>query len=118
LLGLFLAALGIYGVTAYAVAQRTQEIGVRIALGAAMRDVMWMILGSGLRLALVGAVIGVAGAVALGRVLASVAPELGMPQPLITVLAAAALIAVSLAASFLSARRATKVDPIIALRAE
>jgi predicted permease len=118
LLGLFLAALGIYGVIAQAVTQRTQEIGVRLALGAQVRDVLWMMLGTGLRLTAAGAVVGVLGALGIARLLASLSPELRAPTLVITAIVAAVLVVVALIASFLPARRATRVNPVIALRAE
>ena len=117
-LGLFLAALGIYSVIARLVVQRTPEIGIRMALGADGRDIVWLILGSGLRLILYGTVIGIVGAVGLYFLLSrwSQAPAINVPAvfAVITTL----LILVGLIACWLPARRATKVDPLIALRAE
>ena len=115
---LLLAAMGIYGVTTYAVAQRTQEIGIRMALGARMVDVVKLILRSAMTLALVGAAIGLAGAMALTRLMSALLFGV-TPTDLPTFAAVAAgLIAVALIASYLPARRATKVDPLVALRHE
>jgi predicted permease len=118
LLGLFLAALGIYGVISRIVVQRTPEIGVRIALGAQMRDVVGMILFYGLRMTLLGAAIGLVGAFALGFALQQAVPDAGPSEPLLTVAVTIGLIAIGLLACWLPARRAARVDPIVALRAE
>ncbi len=118
LLGLFLAALGIYGVVAQMVAQRTAEIGVRMALGADVGAIYRMVLGSGLRMALLGACIGTVGAVGLGRVLSLLVPE--VPGSGATVLGgtAALLVAAAVVATWLPARRAVRIDPVVALRGE
>ena len=118
LLGLFLAALGIYGVISRIVVRRTPEIGVRIALGAQSRDVVGMILFSGLRMTLLGSAIGLAGALAIGWVLQKFAPNGSAPEPLILLAVTVTLIGVGLVACALPARRAARVDPLIALRAE
>jgi putative ABC transport system permease protein len=117
-LAVFIAAIGIYGVISYSVAQRTQEMGVRIALGAARRDVMKLVVGQGLRLALAGIAIGLVGALALTRFLASLLFEVKPTDPLTFVGVCLTLTAVAVLASYLPARRATKVDPIVALRYE
>jgi putative ABC transport system permease protein len=118
LLGLFLAALGIYGVIARNVVRRTPEIGVRIALGAQSRDVVGMILFSGLRMTLLGSAIGLLGAMGLGWVLQQLAPSGAASEPLLLLAVTAGLIAVGLLACWLPARRAAQVDPMTALRAE
>ncbi len=117
-LGVALAALGIYGVISGAVTQRTNEIGVRLALGAQLRDILALVLGQGLRLALLGTALGLAGAFIIARVLRSMAPELP-PADLVTAAAITAfLLLTATLASWLPARRATRVNPITALRAE
>jgi predicted permease len=118
LLGLILAAVGLYGVISYLVAQRTSEFGIRIALGAGPRDVLQLVLRHGVVLTLIGLAIGLAGAFALNRALSSVMPRMAASDPTTVLATAAALFAVALAASYFPARRATKVDPLVALRAE
>ncbi len=117
-LGLFLAALGLYGVIARLVAQRTPEIGIRMALGAQRHDVTWLILGSGLRLISYGAAIGIVGSVGLYFILSrwSQAPDINVPS--VFAIVTAILLLVGFIACWLPARRATKVDPIVALRTE
>jgi len=117
-LGLFLAALGLYGVIARLVTQRTPEIGIRMALGAQQDDVVWLILGSGLRLISYGAAIGIIGSVGLYFILSrwSQAPSINVPAVFAVI--TAILVLVGLIACWLPARRATRVDPITALRAE
>lgn len=117
-LGLLLAALGTYGVIAGFVGQRTREIGVRMALGAQIRDVLALVLGRGLKLTTAGLVLGGLGAVALARILASLAPGLKGNAPGMVALASALLLAVALIACWLPARRAARVDPMTALRME
>jgi putative ABC transport system permease protein len=115
---LLLAAMGIYGVTSYAVAQRTQEIGIRMALGARMSDVLKLVLRSGMSLALMGAAIGLAGAVAITRVMSSLLFGVTSTDATTFTGVSALLIVVAFVACFIPARRATKVDPLMALRYE
>ena len=117
-LGLVLAAIGIYGVTSYSVVQRTGEIGIRMALGAQRADVLWLMLNTGIRLSLLGALLGLAGAYAVGRILTNAIPALPARDPMTIVGATVALIGAALLASYIPARRATKVEPMTALRYE
>jgi putative ABC transport system permease protein len=117
-LGLALAALGIYGVLAGFVAQRRAEIGVRMALGAQVGDVLRLVLGRGLWLAALGTAVGLFGAFALVRLLGRILPELGPPDLAAVGVVVTALLAVAFLACWLPARRATRVNPVDALRAE
>jgi putative ABC transport system permease protein len=117
-LALLLASLGIYGVLANAVAQQTQEIGVRVALGATSVNVMWMVLRRALVLMGVGLAVGVAGALALTRTMAGLLFEVRPTDAASFAGAIGALACVALLASLVPAWRATRVDPIVALRAE
>jgi putative ABC transport system permease protein len=117
-LALMLACIGIYGVIAYAVTQRTQEIGVRMALGARRGDVLRLIMRFGLRLTLAGVAIGLIGALLATRLLASLLYEVSATDPLAFCVPAALLIVVTLLAAYLPARRAASIDPMRALRAE
>jgi len=115
---LLLAALGIYGVVSYGVGRRTRELGIRVALGAQRGDVLRMILTEGLVLAAAGLAAGLAGALVLTRYLASLLFEVGRLDPATYAAVAATLLAASLLAGFLPARRAMRVDPVTALRQE
>jgi putative ABC transport system permease protein len=115
---LFLAALGIFGVMSYAVVQRSREIGIRLALGAEPADVMKMVLGQALPLVAIGVGAGLTGAVALSRALSSLLFNLSPTDPGTLGGVAVLLAAVALLASYLPARRATRVDPLVALRSE
>ena len=117
-LALVLSSVGIYGVISYAVSQRTREIGVRMAIGASRLDVLRLVLAEGLNLVLIGAALGIAGALALTRLLSSMLYGVSVTDPLIFVSVTVLLAAVSLAACYVPARRAMRVDPIIALRYE
>ena len=116
LVGLLLAAIGIYGVVSYSVARRRREIGIRMALGAGRREVLWLVTRQGVLLALAGVVIGAAGAFALARLLASLLLEMNPNDPQVFGAVAALLLATAAAASFLPARRAAGVDPVVVLR--
>jgi len=116
--GLLLAASGIYGVVAYLVSRRTQEIGVRMALGATAASVVRLILGQALRPIVLGAAIGMVGSLAVGRVLASQLFAVSRTDPLTIGLVAATLIGVALVASAVPARRAAAIDPTRALQSE
>jgi putative ABC transport system permease protein len=111
-----LAAIGIYGVISYSVAQRTREIGIRIALGAARRDVLRLVVGQGTVLAVSGVAVGLAGALALTRVMRSLLFGVSATDPFIFAGAAAFLAAVAMMASYIPARRAMAVDPTVSLR--
>jgi ABC-type antimicrobial peptide transport system permease subunit len=118
LLALVLAAIGLYSVIAYNVAQRTHELGVRMALGAQRSDVLRLVISEGLRLAIAGVVMGAAIALAAGHWLAPLLFDESPRDPIVYVAVAAVLLLVSTAASWLPARRAANVEPTRALRYE
>jgi putative ABC transport system permease protein len=117
-IALVLATAGIYGVMAYFVTQRTREIGVRIALGAQWRDVIKLILKSGMTLVILGLTIGLAGALGLTRLMASLLFEVSPADPITFAAVALCVVLATLLACYIPARRATKVDPLVALRYE
>ena len=118
IVALLLSAIGIYGVISYSVAQRTQELGIRASLGASEPSLLWLVLSRGLILTLAGLVLGVGGALGLTRLMASLLYNIGARDPMTMVAVAAVLVTVAVFACYVPARRATKVDPLIALRYE
>ena len=117
-LALLLAAIGIYGVLSYVVTQRTREIGIRISLGASRTQVLSLMLKQGLKLAVIGTMAGIVAALAAGKVLASVLHGVSARDPIVLATTAAGLVAVAFVGCFMPARRATRVDPMVALRYE
>jgi putative ABC transport system permease protein len=118
LLALLLASDGLYGVMAYSVAQRRQEIGIRVALGAQTRDVLKLVIGQGMLLAIIGVAIGVGSAIGLTRLMKTLLFGVGPTDPLTFMAIALLLAIVALLACWIQARRATKVDPLIAIKYE
>jgi putative ABC transport system permease protein len=117
-IGVILAVIGIYGVVSYTVVQRTGELGIRMALGAQSRDVLWLVLGKGAVWVSIGALLGGFGAYGVSKLLIYLIPSLPTRDPLILVFAALALVAVALLACYIPARRATRVDPLVALKSD
>jgi predicted permease len=117
-MALALAAIGIYGVLAYTVTQRTREFGIRVALGAGARDVIGMVIGHGMKLAVIGLIIGVAGAFALTRLMTRMLYSVKPGDPLVFLVVAAVLMAVALTASLIPSLRAVRIRPAVALRYE
>jgi putative ABC transport system permease protein len=113
-----LAAIGIYGVMSYAVSRRTREIGVRMALGAEPRAVLRLVVGQGMGVALAGAGVGLVAALLLTRMMAGILYGVRPTDPVTYVTVAAVLLAIALAASWIPARRAARIDPMKALRSE
>jgi len=113
-----MAVIGLYGVISYAVTQRTQELGVRMALGAQRTEILRMVVGQGVRLAGIGAAIGLAASIALSRLVREQLFAVRPFDPLTLAAMAVVLLGAALLASWLPARRATNVDPVIALRYE
>jgi ABC-type antimicrobial peptide transport system permease subunit len=117
-LALLIAAVGIYGVMSFAVGQRTREIGTRMALGSTPGQVFRLVIGDGLRLTVIGVVIGLAAGAVFSRLIRSFLFEVGVADPLAISLVTLLLVAVAVTACYIPARRATRVDPTVALRCE
>ena len=115
-LALILAAVGVYGVTSYTVGQRTREIGLRQALGAQEKSLLWMVLGQGVKMAAIGVAIGLLGAFWLSRLIASLLYDVAPTDPVTFATVALILVMVATAACYFPARRALAVDPVEALR--
>jgi ABC-type antimicrobial peptide transport system permease subunit len=118
LLGLVLAAVGIFGVVSYSTAQRAGELGMRMALGAPQTAVVWLVLKQGVGLTMVGAIVGLAGGLGLGRLLSSMMPNLPAPEFSVMAGAFAFMVLVALAAFSIPAWRASRTNPMLVLRHE
>jgi len=116
LLGLTLALVGLYGLISYSVERRTREIGIRIAIGAGKANVLMMVLRQGMTLAITGILVGAAASIAVARLLAAGMAGLGAPNPASYVVVPILVIGLTLVASYIPARRASKMDPLRALR--
>jgi ABC-type antimicrobial peptide transport system permease subunit len=117
-LALVLASIGLYGMISYSVSQRTREIGIRVALGAQQGNIMRLVLGQGAKLTAVGLVVGLAAALGLTQLMGSILYGVRATDPLTFIFVAVLLALVALAACYIPARCATRVDPVIALRYE
>jgi putative ABC transport system permease protein len=115
---LTLASVGLFGILAYLVSQRSRDIGIRLALGAESADILWLIVGRGMGLALAGAALGVMLAVSSAQMLQSLVFSISPRDPLTYVVVPMFLLAIALVACYLPARRAIRVDPLVALRSE
>jgi len=115
---LLLAAIGIYSVLSYSVRRRMQEIGIRMALGARRRQILWLVVGHGLRLTVAGLVLGGIGAIAVSHLIAGLLFGVPPTDPVTFVAVAALLTAIALLACYLPARRAMRVDPMVSMRSE
>jgi putative ABC transport system permease protein len=115
---LVLAAVGIYGVISYAVSRRTHEIGVRMALGATPRNVVRLIVGQGMRVVAVGVAVGLAGALLVTRLMTNVVYGIRVTDPLTYAAVSVLLVVVALVASYVPARRATRIDPLASMRVD
>jgi ABC-type antimicrobial peptide transport system permease subunit len=118
LIGLILALVGLYGLVAYSVSRRTREIGIRVAMGASTAGILTMVLGQGLRLSIAGIFVGSLISVAMTRLVAASMAGLGTPDPLTYFTVPLMLLGVTIAASSVPAHRASRVDPLRALRYE
>jgi len=118
ILAAVLASIGLYGVMSYLVTQRARELGVRLALGAATRDVLRLVVGQGMRLAFIGVAIGLASALIVTRFIRSLLFDVAATDPLTFILIPLLLLVVAFFAVYLPALRATRVDPVVVLRAE